>query len=276
MRALPLEINAFPCGYFNDRSATYDHYLLDQCSDRERRALLDLGYRSFGKYFFRPICENCERCVPIRIPLDTFHPSKSQRRVLKKCHNVSVQVGTPQYSPEKYRLYREHFRRFPGDGESNSEASFRSSFYDPSQPCLEFCYYLDEKLIAVGLVNETPSTLSSVYFFYSLDFGKLSLGTFSILKELEYGREQGKEYLYLGYYIHLNRFMKYKGEFRPSEILNSQGKWVPFRDERGKWLSDEDARWTRSPSPLMEARFSQWPNLGHQKGHQEQDDETNG
>lgn len=251
MNISPLASTPFPCGYFDDRDSTYEHFLLWETSPEEKQALLDMGYRAFGKYTFRPMCHGCYRCVPIRVPISAFRPSKSQRRVWKKGGEIRVVVDQPHYHESKFALYKEHGKRFPKKEQAYAEEDFRFSFYDPDVPALEFTYFWNDRLVAVGLVLETPYSLSSVYFFYHPDASHLSLGTFSVLKELEYGATHGKAYLYLGYYIHLNRYMRYKADFRPCEVLGADGQWHLFRDERGLFLQEEEAvKFERFPTPL--------------------------
>ncbi len=254
MRLIPLELTSFRCGYFKDRDATYDHYFVIEASDAERQFLLDSGYRAFGKYYFRPCCDGCHLCVPLRVPVGSFHPSKSQRRVWNRCSEVRVEVGIPCYTDEKYGIYCNHLARFQMERRPGPPEEFQHSFYDPDFPALEFCYYLKDELIAVGIVHETETSLSSVYFYYKLEYSQLSLGTFGVLKELEYARLNAKLYLYLGYWIRDNRFMRYKAEFRPNEVLDSKGTWQVFRDAKGSYLGDENCIFNPPPSPLFQFR----------------------
>lgn len=236
MRYIPLEPHAFECGYFSDRQALYEHYFVQEAGLEEREVMLACGYRAFGKYTFRPACVGCQACVPIRVPVRDFRPNKSQKRVLKRCSEVRLEVGEPLFTDEKLALYNTHRKRFPRLEAEQGEDNFRTAFYEPSVPSLEFCYYLEKQLIAVGIVHETPRALSSVYFTYLPDFGRLSLGTFSALQEIAFAASHGKRYFYLGYYIRDNHFMSYKRSFYPSEVLLNQLGWQPFRDWKGRYL----------------------------------------
>lgn len=240
MELIPLEMKPTPCGYFDDRQALFEHYLIESAEVREREALLAYGFRSFGKYTFRPQCQNCKRCIPLRIPVRFFHPHKKQRRVLKRAQELKLIVGEPEYTEEKLAIYRAHGQRFSQMEAASKEEEFRFSFYEPSVPTLEFTYYLGETLIAVGIVHETPIALSSVYFTYLPEYSHLSLGTYSILKEIEWAQTHGKHHLYLGYYIRENHFMSYKSHFYPSEILLDYRDWVPFRDPEGNYVPQAD------------------------------------
>ena len=186
----------------------------------EREMLLASGYRVFGKYYFRPQCKGCRECVPIRIPVELYRPNKSQRRVWKKCEAVQVVVDHPRYTPEKYEIYIDHLQRFNRPASQSTPEDFSFSFYDPALPALEFCYYIDNVLVAVGIVHEVPHALSSVYFTYRLAYADWSLGTFSVMKEIEYAKVLGKKHVYLGYYVAGNHFMCHKATFKPHEMMD--------------------------------------------------------
>ncbi len=236
MRFVPLDEPPHQCGYLPDRNATYESYLVLEATPEEREALLNAGYRSFGKYYFRPKCVGCHQCVPLRIPVDKFVATKSQRRVWRRCQQIDVMIDTPRYTDEKFEIYRDHLQRFKHKSGGSSVEDFAFSFYDSTIPALEFCYYLEGTLVAVGIVNVSPSALSSVYFTYRLAYAKLSLGTFSVMAEIDYARCSGKPYVYLGYYVQHNHFMAYKARYCPNEILTSRGQWIPFYDAMGNLL----------------------------------------
>lgn len=246
MRIVPLDELPHPCGYLPDRNATYEAYLVLEASLQEREYLLAAGYRSFGKYYFRPKCIGCHQCVPLRVPVARFTPTKSQRRTWRRCQQIDVSVDTPRYTLEKWEIYQDHLKRFDRKTPSTPE-DFAFSFYDTTIPAVEFCYYLNGQLIAVGIVGVTPHALSSVYFTYRLEHAKLSLGTFSVMAEIDYARRHGKTHLYLGYYVRPNHFMSYKARYCPNEILTSHAQWIPFYDEIGNLLEAESPTFVPFP-----------------------------
>ncbi len=225
MRIIPLDEAPHVCGYLPDRMARYESFLVLEATPQERELLLASGYRAFGKHYFKPQCEGCIECIPLRIPVDTFTPNKSQRRLWKKSQTIRLEVGTPVFTEEKYEIYLDHLQRFNRPAARGSAEDFAFSFYDPSFPAWEFLYYVDDRLAAVGLVHEVPHALSSVYFTYRLEYSDLSLGTFSVLKEIEYAKQMGKKHLYLGYYVADNHFMRHKASFKPHEMLGPDGRW---------------------------------------------------
>lgn len=104
-------------------------------------------------------------------------------------------------------------------------------------------YRVDGRLVAVGVVDVLPHSLSSVYCFYDPDFKDIELGTLVALKEIEWvrlasSRRPEIRYYVMGLYIHSCTKMRYKAHFHPSELYNRRsGTWVPL-DDRCKALLD--------------------------------------
>ncbi|XP_068424122.1 arginyl-tRNA--protein transferase 1 isoform X5 [Clinocottus analis] len=85
-------------------------------------------------------------------------------------------------------------------------------------------YWLDGRIVAVGVIDILPTCVSSVYFYYHPDFASLSLGSYSALREIAFTRQLQKQspklsFYYLGFYIHSCPKMRYKGQYRPSDLL---------------------------------------------------------
>jgi len=147
-----------------------------------------------------------------------FTPSKSQRRIKKQNLDLNVNFKPLEYHPEIYQIYLDHTRRFPQ--QPLSEQHFFYTFFTPSCPSLQSEYYLDGKLVAVGFLDVSSRALSSVYFIYFNHFQHRKLGIFSILKEIEYTKDLGLSYYYLGFYIAQNQRMAYKNQFSPHEKMD--------------------------------------------------------
>lgn len=231
------------CNYLPDRLQQNQEFLLDTIEDNDFETLLSQGFRHFGSHFFRYACSSCGQCLPIRVPVKTFTLSKHQRRLLKKSQAIRYEIDTPSFSEEKVDTYRKHKDfQFQQDGGSDFEYFF--SFVLTALPqTQEFTYFYQDTPVGYGYVDILPSCLSSIYFFYDPDYRALSLGTFSILCELQYALDHGQDYLYLGYYIAENHSMSYKADFRPCEVFSPFGTWTPFRDAQGNYLlSREDSR----------------------------------
>lgn len=146
-----IDSKPFQCGYFKDRKSLFEEYLLEDISEVEFEYLLAHGMRHFGEYYFRPRCQNCYDCVPIRLRTDDYYLTRSQKRALRASSQVEIRLGRPQYSEEKFRLYLDHKTRFVSlQDDVEDEENFRLSFYAKTPFGMEFEYFLDGKLIGVA------------------------------------------------------------------------------------------------------------------------------
>ncbi len=206
------------CSYLPDRLWRFCYFFADGVSAEELQTLLNSGWRKFGSYYFMPFCEGCRLCIPLRVRALEFAPSKNQKEVLKRCRNVRVEFRPLEYSEKIFQLYAMHSRdRF---GNQASREDFILNFYRPSCPATQSEYYLNDELIGVGFLDVASEGISSVYFIFDTRYSSLSLGTFSVIKEIEYAATQRLPYYYLGYYINECPRMRYKSRFKPFELYN--------------------------------------------------------
>ncbi len=212
------------CPYLPGREFRFEYFYAVDLNGMELNKLLERGWRKFGICYFRPKCHGCLECVPIRIPVADIKLSKSQRRVLNKATQIDVKYGPLEYRKEIYEIYKDHSEnRFEKDTDLED---FLYTFYTKSCPTLQTELFLNGRLVAAGFLDKSSEALSSVYFVFNTDFSKYSLGTFSILKEIEYTASLGLKYYYIGYYIKDNHSMAYKGRFFPQELYDWQeGVW---------------------------------------------------
>ncbi len=224
------------CSYLPEQQSTFHYLFIENGDMRTYQHILERGYRRFGKMFFRHNCEDCKQCMSIRIPLDTFKPSKSQRRVWNKNQDIAVTISRPQVSKEHIDLYN-YFHSYRSDNRNWDFSpidpdDYLNNFVEGHQKYgWEFQYRKNNELVGVGLVDEVFDSLSSVYFYYSPDWSKNSPGTFSVLKEIEIAKAQNKQFLHLGYWVEKNQSMKYKASFLPHELLKER---TPF-DQLPPW-----------------------------------------
>lgn len=203
--------------------------------------LLAEGWRILSKGFVRhshalavesaPATEeNWCRTIPVRIDLRKYYPSKSQRKLLRRNNNLSIETGPIQLSQDKHLLFDKHYvDRF---NEYNPINVFlrQDSAIAPSTG-IEFCVYHNKKLIAYSTIHIGEGSISSTYAFHDPGFPKQSLGIFTMLLEINYALEQGKRYFYPGYIYDKPSRMDYKRNFFGMEYYNWQGVWAPM--ERG-------------------------------------------
>jgi len=216
----PLE----PCPYLPGRQKRYEYFLAAALSEEDISTLLTSGWRKFGLYFFRPRCPDCDLCIPLRINTAEFTPSRSQRRTLRNNTDLDVSFGPLHFHPRIFEIYRYHsLARF---GRQSELGDFLSSFYTPSCPAVQLEIRLGELLIGIGFLDIGQDATSSVYFCFDPAFSKRGLGTFSILKEIEYARSIGATRHYLGFFVPGCSVMAYKDRFLPREHRDGRtGRW---------------------------------------------------
>jgi arginine-tRNA-protein transferase len=194
------------------------------------------GWRKFGYALFRPECSGCQSCLPLRVDVARFAPSRSMKRVAKRNDEVvSLHIGRPCVSDEKLALYdafhsfQSDFKGWPERG-PESASDYADSFVDNPFDTEEWCYTLGDRLIGVGYVDVVPDGLSLIYFFYDPAERDRSLGTWNVLCGLAEAARRRVPHLYLGYFVEGCRSLEYKARFTPNEALDwASGKWVPFR-----------------------------------------------
>jgi arginine-tRNA-protein transferase len=187
---------------------------------------LAAGDRRQGMFLYRTACPECHACEPIRLDVESYQPNRSQRRALARGDaRVSYEVGPPVLDDARVALYNKHKQlRSLGDGEIDL-AGYRQFLVMTCCESFEIRYVVDGKLVGVALVDRSTDALSAVYCFYDPSCPELSLGTYSILKQIELCKEWSLRYLYLGLYIGDCERMRYKSRFLPHERL-LDGRWV--------------------------------------------------
>ena len=164
--------------------------------------------------------------MPTRIPVARFQPRRSQRRVLNRNSDLSVHVEPAVFNRRYYDLYARYIfgRHRDGDMYPPSTDQFRSFLLSQWSNSVFLCSYLDDQLIAVAVTDQQVEGLSAIYTFFDPDLEARSLGTWSILQQIELCRRAGLPYLYLGYWIRDSRKMRYKIDYRPVELY-LDGRW---------------------------------------------------
>ena len=214
------------CSYLPDTVASLEHRILIDVGPEELDRLLERGWRRFGPDYFRPACPSCSKCVPTRLPVASFAPTRSQRRARRKAEGLRVTVGPPRLDDDRLALYhrwhadREVAREWSPSALDAREYALQFAF---PHPCgREVALYDDEaggKLVGVGICDEAPRAWSLVYFFFDPDYAGRSLGVANVLLNVEIAEERGIPYVYLGYAVAECPSLKYKGAFGPREEL---------------------------------------------------------
>jgi arginine-tRNA-protein transferase len=222
---------AHPCPYLPGRTARSRALWAPRLPGNLYQHFMEAGFRRSGKLVYQPVCAGCRACRPLRVPVGSFIPDKSQRRCRRQNQGLSVTVASPEATDETFDLYRRYVQQWHGrQAEEDSRSAFEEFLYQSPVESLEFKYREESgNLIAVGICDVSRRALSSVYFYFDPQESRRSLGTFGALYELEFARAKQIEYYYLGYWIEGCDTMHYKVRFRPYELLGNDGNWLPAR-----------------------------------------------
>ena len=217
----------YACSYLPDRVARSQvatpSHLIDGPVYGE---LVKAGFRRSGAFTYRPRCENCRACVPVRISVDEFQASRTQRRVWKKNATLKTQVMDLRYHSEHYGLYlRYQAARHAGGGMDQDSREQYRHFLLQSNVISRLVEFREQGVLRmVSILDELPGGLSSVYTFFDPDSKAASLGTYNILWQIDRCITLDLPYLYLGYWIGQSRKMAYKINFQPIQGL-IDGEW---------------------------------------------------
>lgn len=268
-----MELCKNECGYFPGTESEVDFRFLPEIGevreffpedkveidDAELQKMLfsffsRLGFRRAGNLIYNNFCPKCKKCRPIRIPTADFSPTKGQRRIFRMNGDITTKITrNPDelITEEKIDLYRKYSLKHNEKMHTREKAveellywngmDFigRSPHYSGTA---NIDYYLGGKLVACSVIDELDDGFSSVYFYYdtSPQTMKRSLGTFSVIFEINMLKNLGSEYYYLGYYIAGHKNMDYKANFRPYELMSENGKWETEQTENGKLRTESE------------------------------------
>jgi arginyl-tRNA--protein-N-Asp/Glu arginylyltransferase len=223
-----------PCGYLSGRLSMFrafdaqDNAAGPALTGTDYQLLMDRGFRRSGTVVYQPMCAGCRACVPMRVLVETFVPTRSQRRVMKANKEIVAHVAPPEPTREKWEMYDQYQREWHKKPESQRDdiASFIMFLYQSPVETVEF-EYRDRwgKLLGVGICDVCPQSISSVYFYFDPREAWRSLGTFSALYEIEWAKQMKLPYWYAGYWVQGCAKMEYKSRFGPAEILGTDGVW---------------------------------------------------
>lgn len=228
------EIHRYLCGYYKDGRTATGAYLPAVIHNKivNYRGLLEQGYCRDGNFYFCNLCQGCNECRGLRVRVNEFKPTKSQRRVLNKNKDIEIRFSNPAViTAEKVELYQRFLKERHGrEMEIFQVESLIFCFHLGYPLSFEMDYYLSGKLVGVGIIDDSDGVFSSHYFYFDPSLKDRSLGTFSMLKELELAKSTGNPYHYLGFYLSEIPAMNYKRKFQPAEIFDGE-KWVELRNE---------------------------------------------
>ena len=229
---------ARPCSYLPERDAQLEIRVQIDVSAPELEEMLARGWRRFGPVYFRPACVGCGECVTLRIDVAAFAPSKSQRRAARNASQLRRVVGVPVVDDERLDLYRRWHEqrettrgwdpsvidpeRYATDFAFGHPAAREAAFRDPND---------SDRLVGLGIFDETPRAMSAVYFFWDPQLAPSSLGVANVVTLVDEARAKGLPHVYLGYRVLGCPSLVYKARYGPHELLIGR----PAPSEAPEW-----------------------------------------
>jgi arginyl-tRNA--protein-N-Asp/Glu arginylyltransferase len=214
-----------------------EYFMRAQVAPEMMDQLWARGWRHFGEYFFRYSIGyhdgEARKVIPLRIDLEKFTPSRSQKRAAARNRDLEVIVRPTFIDEEKQQLFHRHKQRF--------EHNVPDTIYDflsrspADTPCMnrEIAVLAEGKLISVSFLDVGRTSCSSVYAMFEPEESKRSLGIFMILEAIRYSREIGCRYYYPGYAYRGPSFYDYKKNFSGLEVYEWEKGWNPYHQDQG-------------------------------------------
>jgi arginyl-tRNA--protein-N-Asp/Glu arginylyltransferase len=218
----------YPCSYLPDRMARSQ--VATPVSMIDTPVFSEMarqGFRRSGHYVYRPRCDHCDACLPVRLVVPEFRPRRSQRRNLARNADIACELRPLEYVEQHYVLYRRYqaVRHAGGGMDMDDREQYRAFLLTSQVDSVLAEFRLDGRVVMVSLIDRLLDGLSAVYTFYEPDLAKRGLGVYNVLTQIRLADGMHLPYLYLGYWIKESPKMAYKSDYQPLEVCR-QGTWT--------------------------------------------------
>lgn len=224
---------AHDCSYLDDQKAIT--LFVDPLASIDTDIYTSLsaaGFRRSGTHLYRPYCQTCSACIPVRVLVSDYHFKRRHKRVMVKNQDIKIRQIEPVNSEEHFLLYRKYINARHADGDMfpASVEQYESFLVDGRPEAVFIEFRTPENLLAVAVADRLNNGLSAIYTFFDPDMEDRSPGVFAILSLIEETKKQSLDYLYLGYWIKQSQKMNYKMDYRPLELY-VDNQWIPLPNE---------------------------------------------
>lgn len=223
----------YPCSYLDGHLARSQVAIpADAIDGSVYSRLVGLGFRRSGHFTYRPYCDDCRACIPVRIPVAQFRPNRSQRRAQRQHDGLEVRMLPLAFVQEHYELYYRYQRaRHDGGGMSDDDPVQYAEFILKSRVDSFLVEFREQGVLRmVSLIDRLDDGLSAVYTFFDPEVPGASYGVYNVLWQVALAQQLALPHVYLGYWIKASPKMVYKQHYRPLQMLDN-GRWVPFSDD---------------------------------------------
>ncbi|MXO62409.1 arginyltransferase [Qipengyuania oceanensis] len=203
-------------------------------AEQLNEALGRIGFRRSQTVAYRPSCLDCQACISVRVAVEDFRPSNTQKRILKRNSDLVTTECRPWATGEQFDLLQRYLGvRHPGGGMATMEETDFADMVEHTPVSSYVTEYREPgegsrpgRLVGACLTDVQGDGLSMIYSFYDPEHeARTGLGNYIILEHIRRAAEQGLPYVYLGYWVEGSDRMQYKVRYRPLERLTRDG-WV--------------------------------------------------
>lgn len=229
MISIPLILTPeHPCGYLEGKSAqsVFVHPSI-KLTTSVYAQLLEQGFRRSGDEIYAPHCPQCSLCIPVRVPIEKFVPSRNQKRCIRKNLNTRCIIKPAVFEQAHYDMYLRYQAIRHNDGSmANTNPDEYLGFLGSSWCDTRFVEFsIKNQLAGIAVIDQFEKAWSAVYTFFDPKFSGYSLGVYAVLWQIEQALIQQKEFLYLGFWIKACKKMAYKSNYQPLQLF-IDNQWI--------------------------------------------------